>query len=201
MGDDSCSRGCRFKSRYWWIFFTLICCKDYLVCLKRPKIKKKRLGMAHFFKKMYRNPFLCLVSQDNGSLPAPLWGLGSLQIIDAFVYLVDFGLSIRTLVFRINRWNKSKFIAADQSPLYCGFDIGSDFATIQGCICTSKMSLQIGRATPCDLIVVLNRQFPSKLLFLHRHKYNRWTQIAHKVDCTQDCHLFLSTKHPHLPSL
>ena len=27
------------------------------------------------------------------------------------------------------------------------------------------------------------------------------TRIACKADCTQECHLFLSTKHPLLPSL
>ena len=32
--------------------FTLICCKNCIdVCLKRPKINKKRPGLAHFFKK------------------------------------------------------------------------------------------------------------------------------------------------------
>ena len=32
---------------YWmdiWTFFTLICCKKCIVCLKRPKINKKRVG-------------------------------------------------------------------------------------------------------------------------------------------------------------
>ena len=29
-----------------WKFFTLICCKNWIVCLKRPKINKKRPGLA-----------------------------------------------------------------------------------------------------------------------------------------------------------
>ena len=34
-----------------WTFFTLICCKNCIVCLKRPKIKtKKRPGLAQFLK-------------------------------------------------------------------------------------------------------------------------------------------------------
>ena len=35
---------------YWMdmIFFKLICCKNCIVCLKRPKISKKRLGLADF---------------------------------------------------------------------------------------------------------------------------------------------------------
>ena len=34
-----------------WTFFTLICCKNCIVCLKRPKIYKKRTELARFFKK------------------------------------------------------------------------------------------------------------------------------------------------------
>ena len=52
MGDDSCARGCGFKSRtIFWMdmtFFTLICCKHCIVCLKRLKIKRKR--GPNFFK-------------------------------------------------------------------------------------------------------------------------------------------------------
>ena len=38
---------------YWMgmTFFTLICCKNCIVCLKRPKINEKEAGVAHFFKK------------------------------------------------------------------------------------------------------------------------------------------------------
>ena len=53
MGDDSCSKGYEFKSRHHILdghFFTLICCKNCIVCLKRPKINEKRPGFAHFLK-------------------------------------------------------------------------------------------------------------------------------------------------------
>ena len=37
-----------------WTFFTLICCKNCNVCLKRPKInEKKKPGKTHFLKKNY----------------------------------------------------------------------------------------------------------------------------------------------------
>ena len=51
MGDDSISRGRGFESWRHILdghFFTLICCKSFIVCLKRPKINKKRPGLAHF---------------------------------------------------------------------------------------------------------------------------------------------------------
>ena len=32
-------------------FFTLICCKNCIVCLNRPKIKEKEAGVGPFFKK------------------------------------------------------------------------------------------------------------------------------------------------------
>ena len=41
MGGDLDSRGCRFKSQYQILdghFFTLYCCKNCNVSLKRPKI-------------------------------------------------------------------------------------------------------------------------------------------------------------------
>ena len=54
MGRDSRSEGCGFESRHRILdghFFTYICCKNCNdVCLKRPKINKKRPGLAHFFK-------------------------------------------------------------------------------------------------------------------------------------------------------
>ena len=57
MGDDSCSNGRGFKSRHHILdgyFFTLICCKYFIVCLNRPKINEKRPGLAHsFFKKVF----------------------------------------------------------------------------------------------------------------------------------------------------
>ena len=53
MGDNSCLRGCGLESRRHILdghFFTLICCKIWIVCLKRQKINKKRLGLAHLIK-------------------------------------------------------------------------------------------------------------------------------------------------------
>ena len=49
MGDDSCGfeSQCRVLDGH---FFTLICCKYCIVCLKRLKIYKKRTGLAHFLK-------------------------------------------------------------------------------------------------------------------------------------------------------
>ena len=40
-------------SNVYWMdmtFFTFICCKNSIVCLKRPKIIGKRPGLAHFKK-------------------------------------------------------------------------------------------------------------------------------------------------------
>ena len=40
-------------SNVYWMdmtFFTFICCKNSIVCLKRPKIIEKRPGLAHFKK-------------------------------------------------------------------------------------------------------------------------------------------------------
>ena len=54
MGVDSRSEGRGFKSRYCILdghFFTLICCKNCIVCLKRPKINKKEAGVGPIFKK------------------------------------------------------------------------------------------------------------------------------------------------------
>ena len=34
-----------------WHFFTLICCKNCIVCLKRPKINEKEAEVGPFFKK------------------------------------------------------------------------------------------------------------------------------------------------------
>ena len=54
MGDDSCLKGHGFKSRSRILdghFFTLICCKNCNVCLRRPKINKKEAGVGPFFLK------------------------------------------------------------------------------------------------------------------------------------------------------
>ena len=52
MGDDSCLRGCRFKSRRHILgghdIFTLVCCKNCIVCLKRLKINEKEAGNGSF---------------------------------------------------------------------------------------------------------------------------------------------------------
>ena len=52
MGDDSCSGGRGFESRFRILdgLFALIYCKNCNVCLKRPKINKKRPGLAHLKK-------------------------------------------------------------------------------------------------------------------------------------------------------
>ena len=53
MGDDSCSEvvGLNPCAISWMdmTFFTLICCKNCVVCLKRPKIKEKEAGDGRFF--------------------------------------------------------------------------------------------------------------------------------------------------------
>ena len=51
MADDSCLRGHGFKSQRHILdghFFTLICCKNCIACLKRPKINKKEAGVGPF---------------------------------------------------------------------------------------------------------------------------------------------------------
>ena len=62
MGDDSCLNDCGFES--WCCildehFFPLICCKNCIVCLKRPKINEKEDGFdpfrKHFFYEMETN--------------------------------------------------------------------------------------------------------------------------------------------------
>ena len=54
MGDNLCSRSRGFKSWHRILdghFFTLICCKNCIVCLERPKINEKEAGVGPFFKK------------------------------------------------------------------------------------------------------------------------------------------------------
>ena len=53
MGDDSCLKGCGFESWHNILdghFFTLIFCKNCIVCLKRLKINKKEAGVGPFKK-------------------------------------------------------------------------------------------------------------------------------------------------------
>ena len=54
MGGDSRSKGRGFESQRWILdghFFTLICCKNCIVCLKRPKINEKEARVGPFLKK------------------------------------------------------------------------------------------------------------------------------------------------------
>ena len=60
MGNNSCLRGCGFESRHHILdghFFALICCKNCIVSLKRPKLTKKGLS---FFKKKHDHRTLTL---------------------------------------------------------------------------------------------------------------------------------------------
>ena len=53
MGDNSCLKGCLFESQRRILdghFFTLIRCKNCIVCLKRPKIIEKESGVGPFLK-------------------------------------------------------------------------------------------------------------------------------------------------------
>ena len=53
MGRDSRSEGCGFKTQHCILdghFFTFIGCKNFNVCLKSPKINKKRPGLANLKK-------------------------------------------------------------------------------------------------------------------------------------------------------
>ena len=58
MGDDSCASGRGFESQHCILdgrdIFTLIYCKNCIVCLKRPKINKKVAGVGPFKKKLGR---------------------------------------------------------------------------------------------------------------------------------------------------
>ena len=54
MGDNSCSKGCGFESRHCILdgrFFTMICCKNCNVSLKRLKRNEKEAGVDPFFNK------------------------------------------------------------------------------------------------------------------------------------------------------
>ena len=63
MGGDSCSKGCGYESRRLILdghdIFTLICCQNCIVCLKRLKINEKRgWSWPIFYKKYWPN---CIV--------------------------------------------------------------------------------------------------------------------------------------------
>ena len=62
-GENSCSRGPGFESQRCILdgyFFTFICCKNCIVCLKRPKINEKEAGVGPFL----RNNFLFFLLPD-----------------------------------------------------------------------------------------------------------------------------------------
>ena len=67
MGYDSCLRSNGLESRHCILdghFFTLICSKNFIVCLKRPK-NKNNPGLAHFvknYKKEKGNVILKLIA-------------------------------------------------------------------------------------------------------------------------------------------
>ena len=66
MGDDSCLRGHGFGSQRRILdghFFTLICCKICIVCLKGPKINEKKTGVGPFFKKTSLVPTFKMLQQ------------------------------------------------------------------------------------------------------------------------------------------
>ena len=53
MGGDSCSEGRGFESQHHILdghFFTLICCKNCIVCLKGPKRNEREAEVGPFFK-------------------------------------------------------------------------------------------------------------------------------------------------------
>ena len=59
IGDNSCSRGHGFKSQRHILdgldFFTLICCKNCIVCLKISKINEKEARVGPFLKKILQS--------------------------------------------------------------------------------------------------------------------------------------------------
>ena len=55
MGDDSCLRVCGFEFQDHILdghddFFKLICCKNCIICLKRPNINGKEAGVGPLIK-------------------------------------------------------------------------------------------------------------------------------------------------------
>ena len=69
MGDNSYLRGCGFESRRRILdghFFTMICCKNCIVCLKIPKINEKEARVGPFKKIIMGMPQLA-----DRSLPTP----------------------------------------------------------------------------------------------------------------------------------
>ena len=66
MGRDSRSKGGLNPGTIYWmdIFSHLFVVKICNVCLKRPKIKETRPGLAHFLKKKCRNVLFCSIQRD-----------------------------------------------------------------------------------------------------------------------------------------
>ena len=70
---------------YWmdiWTFFTLNCCKNYIVCLKRPKINKKRPGLAHL-KTFFR--VICGLGRYSTCLPTYLGTQTPVLLMDGWI--------------------------------------------------------------------------------------------------------------------
>ena len=75
MGDYSCSRGqgVWISAPYTgWAFFTLICCENSIVCLKRSKINEKEAGVDPFFKKIFQNSFE-ISNRRNDGVDEQIW--------------------------------------------------------------------------------------------------------------------------------
>ena len=75
MGDNSCLRGRGFESWRGILdghFFTLICCKNYIVCLKIPKINEKEAGVGPFLKKRTYDGGLILSGEGPMSIGDPI---------------------------------------------------------------------------------------------------------------------------------
>ena len=73
MGYDSCSKGRGFKSQCRILdghFFTLICCKKSIVCLKTTKKNEKEAGIGTFFLKKH-----LLIFQSEYSKMLLIWQL------------------------------------------------------------------------------------------------------------------------------
>ena len=94
MGGGSCSEGCGFKSRGCIldghdIFSHLFVVKNNNdVCLKRPKINKKRPGLAIFFKKVLNQTITYLIFLIYPQMRTRS-GLHGLSCCRTYVYLVN----------------------------------------------------------------------------------------------------------------
>ena len=62
-----------------WHFFTLICCKNCIVCLKRPKINVKEAGVG---------PFKKIKACNSGNMPFS-WGLNFTFLIIIIIVIIS----------------------------------------------------------------------------------------------------------------